>query len=441
MIVVFCLIGIVGSWAQNVSIQPKINSPFSRIGLGDPFRQTLQASSGMGHLSAAFTDAYNINLQNPASLASLKSTSFEVGLYARYSDLESDGQSENMWSSNLKSLVLGFPLINQINKALDRNDSPLGLGMSVSLVPYTLVGYNVESVQDDPNFGGATNFLKGTGGTYSFRWGNGVKYKGFSAGVNLGYLFGKITNSRRIEFDSVATSYNSEFLDEVSVGGLIWSFGLQYTHSFKKLDDNGEQVPTGDRLTIGVYGSPNNGFNTNSSSFYYRDNFEYFELDTIFSADDVEGNGTLPSELGVGFLYEKANKVRVGAEYRLGQWSNYENDGKQETLEDTWGVSLGGEYIPNISSYKGYFQKVRYRFGLFYDTDPRLIDGEQVTNYGLTFGLGFPIIMPRQRISFLNLAIEAGQLGLPDSVTETYVQFSLGFTLNDNSWFFKRKFN
>ena len=152
-------------------INPTINSPFSRFGLGDFLDQYFAASGAMAGLRAAYQDPYHMNLDNPASLASLRATAFEVGIGARYSSWESPSVVDNQWSGNLRYLALGFPLFNPINEALDRKDGSTGWGMSIALVPYTLVGYDIETQVSDENFDVATNILKGKGGTYRFRWG------------------------------------------------------------------------------------------------------------------------------------------------------------------------------------------------------------------------------------------------------------------------------
>jgi hypothetical protein len=59
----------------------------------------------------------------------------------------------------------------------------------------------------------------------------------------------------------------------------------------------------------------------------------------------------------------------------------------------------------------------------------------------VTLGIGLPIIRPRQTTSYVNMALELGRFGAQGSIQSTYVQFSFGISLNDNSWFFKRKFN
>ena len=142
-------------------------------------------------------------------------------------------------------------------------------------------------------------------------------------------------------------------------------------------------------------------------------------------------------------MYEKINKLRIGAEYIAAGWSNYRNEAKPEDLLDTWRVAAGLEYIPDIISYNKYSRRIRYRAGAFYSLDPRSISGEQLKRYGVTLGFGLPIILPRQQTSFVNIAIEAGRFGLTGDtgLRETYAKATIGFTLNDNTWFFKRKFN
>jgi len=110
-------------------------------------------------------------------------------------------------------------------------------------------------------------------------------------------------------------------------------------------------------------------------------------------------------------------------------------------LEDTRRLAFGMEYIPDLFSYNNYWQRVRYRFGGYYRTDPRTVNGSQITDVGVTLGFGFPVILPRQQTSFINLALEGGSLGTTSALSELYIRMTLGFTLNDNSWFFKRKIN
>ncbi|MFK8006327.1 MAG: hypothetical protein AB8H03_08155, partial [Saprospiraceae bacterium] len=127
-------------------------------------------------------------------------------------------------------------------------------------------------------------------------------------------------------------------------------------------------------------------------------------------------------------------------------WSEYINDlvaaadpGRENV--NVWRIGFGGEYVPDARSYNKYLKKVRYTFGAFYSKDPRSVQDDHLLKYGATVGFGLPVILPQGKKSFVNLAFEVGQIGIADALRRTYFKINLGFTLNDNTWFFKRKFN
>ena len=245
-----------------------------------------------------------------------------------------------------------------------------------------------------------------------------------------------------MNFEDLGIAYENAFSDEISVQGVLWNAGVQYIHQFKKQGENGELEPSGKQLVFGAYGNSANSFRTNSSKLYQAINFFYPDADTVLNVSDLIEKGRLPAEFTVGIMYEDLNKLRLGAEFGLAQWSQYLNEAKPETLSDTWRVAVGAEFIPDASSYNSYLKRIRYRVGGFYGTDPRSVE-ESLTNYGISIGVGLPVILARGQTSFVNTAFELGQFGT-DSETglnETFIRLTVGFTLNDNSWFFKRKFN
>ena len=329
--------------------------------------------------------------------------------------------------------------------ALDRDESPWDFGMNFALLPYTQVEYDITVQEEDEGYILATNRLKGDGGTYRLQWSNGVKYKGFSAGASLQYNFGNMINNRRVEFDSLQHSFDTEFLDETRVSGISWNFGLMFTHDFKEKNDKGDLVPSGKRLIFGMQGHSANGINTKSSNLYTRSNFTSYSpnpvIDTLSNVADLKQKLTLPAEFTFGVTYEEINKLKLGVEYGLGQWSQYENPAKPENLLNSGRFAVGLEYLPDATSYNSYTKKMYYRAGFFTGTDPRAIDGEQLKQTGISIGVGFPIFMPRQQLSFFDLSLELGRIGVKDVIRENYAKLTFGFTLNDNTWFFKRKFN
>ena len=67
-----------------------------------------------------------------------------------------------------------------------------------------------------------------------------------------------------------------------------------------------------------------------------------------------------------------------------------------------------------------------------------VVNGEQLKDNGITFGLGLP--MKWSFPNSINLAFTAGKLGTTDNdlIQENYFKGAIGFTLNDR-WFIKRK--
>ncbi|MEM9820342.1 MAG: hypothetical protein AAF985_04700 [Bacteroidota bacterium] len=423
--------------------QPKLNSPYSRIGLGDINIQNFASLSGMAGISAAYHDPFNMNILNPASYSYLEATSFELGLDIRRSYLSSQGATAGIWSGNLSYFSLGFPLKNPINREANPVKSNTWWAMNFSLLPYSNVGYNIQTTEDDPEIGQILYDFQGSGGTFKVHWGNSFRYKNFSVGLNLGYLFGKISNDREVNFPDVEVGYIDLLNDEFSVGGFVWNIGFQYDIVFEKMGDDGKLKPDGRKLTFGLYGNTANNIGINTSQFYRRLSPGYSSSntvvrDTIRAFNDIEVSGKLPSEIAFGVSYSKDFKWRYGIDFTFAGWGSYVNEAKPENLSNTWRIAVGGEFTPNARSYNRYFEKVAYRYGLFYGKDPRGLDINLV-NYGVTFGMGMPIILKNQT-SFVNWSVEIGQLGASNALRETYVNFTLGFTLNNRNWFLKRKF-
>lgn len=423
-------------------ILPKQNSPYSRFGLGDLLSTSLVSQTGMGGVGIAMRDGSHTNWLNPASLSSLEVTGLEIAVSAKYSALSEGNQKDAAYSGNLRHLSLAFPLNNSINRALERKKRNFDWGMGFHLSPYTEVGYNIQNVEiRGETLEQVTTNLKGAGGTYKLGFGNGIRFKNISIGAEIQSLFGKSTNSRSVSLDSIALAYSTDLQDDISYRGTIFKLGAQYLLHFDKPNEKGIYT-IGDRsLILGLTYTPNANLTSTSSRLYRRISPVSSVADTISYESDIERGGTLPSELGFGITYESLGKLRISAEYVQTRWNEYQNEAKVETLSDARRIAFGLEFIPNVQSYNNNWQRARYRFGVFHAEDPRSSNGQQLTNYGLSLGVGIPIVLPRQTMSFVNLALEAGRFGTQDGLKETYVQFHFGFTLNDSSWFFKQKFN
>ncbi len=423
--------------------QPKDNSPYSRIGLGDMVQQQFAASRGFGSLSAAYQHPYHINVENPASLAFLNATAFEVGLYAKRAELEdSQGQEETVYSGNLRYMALAFPLQNPINRELERDKSPFRWGMNLALIPYTQVGYNLQTTLFVPEIDSTINNFIGQGGTNRFIWGNGFRYKNLAVGVNAGFLFGNITQSSQTLLSEVEDSYTILIDNDYSISGVHLDFGVQYRYDFKSPNSKGNIEPNGKSIVVGAFGNTKRTYSTRAEQFYrlqHVANGILIDTDTTLFVQDQLGEGDLPAEFTIGVMYQNANKLRVGAEFSAEQWSQFSSPIEETRMQDVYSVALGGEWTPDAKSYNSYVKRMQYRAGFRYGLDPRGVDGD-LTYQTITVGLGMPIISKGVQ-SYLDWGIEFGRFGKEGGLNENFIRLTAGFTLNDRSWFFKRRYN
>ena len=432
----FCLLFL---FSVSLFAQPKDNSPYSRFGLGEPINHSL-SSAGFGGLSAAYIDPLHVNFLNPASLGNLVATTFEVGMYAERSILKVDDQEAKTWTGNLSHVSLAFPMRNPLSDLLAKKKRKFFWGMNIGLIPNTSVGYDIQTESILTEGDTTRNSFQGTGGTNRLVWGNGVRYKDFSFGLNISYMFGQLETLREVRFDNRVAAYNNSFQDDISVRGVQFTFGATYQMRLDKEVLNDGSIRSKKSIIFGLYANPASNFSTESTELRIASNLILPGgdiVDTLLNNTGVERDGKLPSEITLGVTYQVANKLRVGAEYQYSAWSNYENEAREEELYNSNRFAFGAEYSPNSTSYNNYFQRIRYRAGFYYREDPRL---EDFTQYALTVGLGLPVVLPRQKTSFVNLAVEWGRYDTSGAIDENFVKMSLGFTLNDSGWFYKRKF-
>jgi len=247
-----------------VSAQISSSSPYSIFGLGEPVRMNLNHLSHMGNLSASYADPYHINLANPASMASLKATAFDLSVFTEYSNLSDGNESNTSFGGNLEYISLAFPTRNPYTDVFERKDNDFSHALGFSLIPHSIVGYNISTSEDLEDIGTINTSYVGSGGTYKFIVSNGAKYKNFSAGLNLGYLFGKIRYSRDIEFD-ILNAYNLDYENNYSVSGFVWNTGFLYSHYLneKAVKEKTGEVPK--FLNLGLTFGSNTSFNTTSN--------------------------------------------------------------------------------------------------------------------------------------------------------------------------------
>ena len=97
------------------------------------------------------------------------------------------------------------------------------------------------------------------------------------------------------------------------------------------------------------------------------------------------------------------------------------------------------EYTPDPEALRGYHKKMHYRLGGHYENSYLKLNGEQLKDYGISFGVGLPF---RNTKSSFNLACELGRRGTMENnlIRENYAVLSFSVTLHD-FWFYKQKYD
>jgi len=433
MIKIFRNIFLISLLAASVSSSARTasSSPYSQFGLGDLKRLLIPQTRAMGGISMGIRKpgVYdNINMANPASYSTLALTAFEVGASMDLRSLSKAGvNGQSQFNSTLSHINFGIPV---------SRSSALSFG----LVPYSDLGYQFKSsaVLD-------TNKVEyvygGEGGVSKAYIGYGFKMaKNLSLGFNIGYLFGSLKENRSIDFLNKAerfgydlSAFNSRTQYQRSVGGLSFDLGLQYEAILSNTT----------KLIFGYAGNTGKEINSRSDvvTTRYRRNERGEELavaDSTFYSQGAKSKINMPVTHTAGFAFEKANSWLIGADFSYGKWSDYSEGGINDGLNDSYGLAVGGQLTPDASSVNNYWKLVDYRLGMKYDRTFIKIGDNDIKQYALTFGLGFPL--PSSRTSFyrINLSTEVGKRGTQKNnlVRDNYVNLHLGFTLNDK-WFQK----
>ena len=433
MIKIFKNIFFIALLAAGVSAtaQTTSSSPYSQFGLGDLKGALLPQTRGMGGISMGIRKpgVYdNINMANPASYSSLSLTTFEVGASMDLRSLSKAGVTgKSQFNSTLSHINFGVPV--------SRNSA-----LSFGLVPYSDLGYQFKNsgTLDTNN---VEYVYGGEGGVSKAYMGYGFKLgKNLSLGFNIGYLFGSLKENRAIDFLDEAqefgydlSAFNSRTQYQHSVGGFSFDLGVQYEAN---LSNN-------TKLILGYAGNTGNKINSRSDvvTTRYRRDIRGNELAVTDSTYYLKGGKSkinMPMTHTAGFAFEKANSWLIGADISYGKWSDYSEGFVNGGLNNSLGLAVGGQLTPDASSISSYWKLVDYRLGLKYDKTFINIGNNDIKQYALTFGFGFPL--PSNRSSFyrINLSTEVGRRGTQKNnlVRDNYVNVNLGFTLNDK-WFQK----
>jgi hypothetical protein len=412
--------------AYNAMAQSTINSPYSKYGVGNLEGSYLPQQRAIGNLGYGISTVgsyQNLNISNPASYSNLRLTVFDIGASTFNQTLKKGSLSEKSFNASLSYLVMAVPVSKKS-------------AVSFGLLPYSNLGYQFKNSNDMVDTFSVDHIYSGEGGLNRAYLGYGIGFgKHLSIGVNMSYIFGNLKEIKATEFSKYIGFLNSKTENNNAVGGLNFDFGAQYTALLNKKT----------KLTIGYTGGVETEINTTYSQLstrYSSSSDADFRADTTSFIREVKGHLTLPANHNFGFSIEKQNKWLIGADLRLANWSDFNKTGSNDILNNSWGVSVGGQITPNVNAVTNYLKLIDYRFGLSYDKTYLAVGGEDINVKAINFGFGFPLISGRNAFYKINFATEIGTRGTLNNnlVKENFLNFRLGFTINDR-WFQKYKYD
>lgn len=422
-------------FAIQLQAQDGTASPYSFYGIGSlKFKGTVENRS-MGGLSV-FTDSIHMNFNNPAEYVGnnlkffneeSRPVKFTVGGSSSNLSLKTENGSQKGNATTFDYLGLSMPMGK--------------FGMGFGLLPYTSVGYKLESSDADGNI---THRYRGSGGLNKAFLGLGYQVTSkLGIGVDASYNFGNIVNNAlRFRYqDGLPLQYHTLEDNRSDLSGFSFNFGANYKAMIsKKLE-----------LEVGATYSPKSMINSENRRVFStvvanpQSNQEAIVSSIVadLDSDDLRLTDlTLPTTFSFGAGIGQPRKWFVGAEYKLQKTSEFDNpifSVDNAKFVDGSTVALGGYFIPAYNAFSGYFNRVVYRAGVYFENTGLEINNQAINEFGISFGVGLPV---GNVFSNANIGFEIGKKGTTKEnlIQENFMNLQISLSLNDR-WFQKRKYN
>jgi hypothetical protein len=401
-----------------------IYSPYSVFGVGDLQGMDLVHNTAMGGVGISTANPFHLNNKNPALLPQNRVVVFETAVTIEQKTLSTTDLSQKNFTGGLGYIAFGFPVIRD------------AWTISAGLMPYSIVNYETRDLGFVPGTStGLGTTFDGGGGISQAYIATGVQLlKNFSLGIRAAYLFGSIREET--VFNVADTRYLTAAISRNSFSDVTVGFGAAYSI---ELTENLKYINFG--VTYDLGGDQNvTRLERLERRDQSNDRISPDNEPPYLVTDDLKGSVSFPSSLGLGVAFEKRLKWTVAADFTISPWSEYRNfEGESEGLNDRTEFAVGGSYIPDAFSVNNFLKRLTYMAGLNYQKTPYLANNEEIEDFGINFGITFPL----RNLSRLSLAFELGERGMTDNdlIKERYFRAYMGITVNDNKWFIRRKFD
>jgi len=402
--------------------QTNTGSPYSLNELGEINFTGNVSYQSMGGIDSSI-DSIEFNINNPSSLAKIKTTNYLIGTFYKSSSISNSLLKENIKTSNINYIAIGIPVKN--------------FGFGFGVLPYSSVGFNLQTTEEYNDDNSISSRLFGAEGNINKAFLSvGIPFlKYFSLGASANYNFGKFNYEKFNLMNGVNYGVFSNSSSEIT--------GFTYNFSSNVL------IPLKNDLSLSLLFSlyPEGELDSYNIESLYTSNASSISLESLgdFVDIDLDSRGLENTKLPVpkksiySIGLEKKNSWFIGAQYENKLSSGFENvflDLRNVSYRDANSISFGGYFIPDSSSLVSYWKRIKYRFGIKNDKKSIIVNNLPINQFSLNLGLGLPIA----GLSKANLGLEIGKIGNDDLIKENYFSLRLGLSLND-VWFIKRKYN
>lgn len=417
--------------------QNTTQSPYTLFGLGELQGRHFFNQASMGSIGLGMREENEFSLSNPASYSALKFSKFEYGSSLDLVSQRTISKENEYSSGKFNYLFVGVPLSEKHNR-----------GLAFGMLPYSNVGYNITSETIEDSIDVVYSF-EGTGGLNHAFAGYGMEVTdGLSLGVNLGYVFGNIKQSKDKRYDDSKDIFSFRDITDVRYNGFAVDFGVQYYG----------QTKGGIDYVIGGNYRPETKLKSNSNRVLrtYNASGNFF-IDSILNTEGEEREITIPTQIGAGFTIGKQGSWLLGADYTTADWSSFESADQQTNFKALSKYSLGGylQFADETDKlqlkgekFTHFLKTIRYYWGVNYQEGYFDVNGESIDELGISFGLGLPVMREKTLaegripvVSRITIGAEYVTRGTTDNelIQEDYVKLRLGLSLSDK-WFQQKKF-
>lgn len=451
ILVLIGVLSIASAWSATAQTSA-VNafSPYSMYGVGELSTQGALPMRSMGGVGLAWRSTSMASLLNPAGYSATlrKSAIFNFGVEGmhivnsqnRY-DAQSGDKTGMVKSSktpvNFHEISLQIPLAK-------------GVGMGLSLTPYSSVGYNMTTIEQGEEAWAEAGQLKynyqGEGDITEVKLGVGWEiFKGFSLGVAGMYYWGDIDRryttvlSNNIVGSGVFSS--TKGYQNFSVSNFKFQAGLQYS-----VIDNDKRS-----LTLGATYDMGGSLKPKVTEYVYVNGSSV--QPPVFDRtrrDEIR----LPMQIAGGIFYQDV-KWSAGFDYVYQNWKG-ENakiadiieQGVEVAYANTSTYKVGLEYTPNRFDVRRYYNRISYRVGARYGGYYQTFGGEHLNQYAVTVGFGLPLRF--LGASSVDLGFEYGARGSHKQIAggriglvkQDYFKFAIGLSMfGEDYWFVRPKYD